>query len=302
MKVRRRSPRIAAGSLLSRCSCSLMIRLGRWASAKYRGSELAPIDDLARLPCWFRNPDFVANRTDEAPNWDLSHISDLAFPLDLSEYDFLPRVSGRGAVNGSYPSAGWPPNDQLGAHTQMNRTVNVGVARHSPSVTATEAHGRKAVVNGPFSSIEEALEDMRQGRMVVVCDDEGRENEGDLTLAAQFATPDAINFMAKEGRGLVCLALSPERCDQLGLDLMAAKNESRFETAFTISIEAHEGVTTGISAADRARTIQVAIDPRSTSGDLVQPGHVFPLKARRVGSSRVDLQACKLEYSIVSPK
>ncbi len=135
----------------------------------------------------------------------------------------------------------------------------------------------------PFATIEEALADIRQGRMVVVCDDEGRENEGDLTLAAQFATPDAINFMAKEGRGLICLALTPERCDELGLDLMAAKNESRFETAFTVSIEAREGVTTGISAADRARTVQVAIDPESRPSDLVQPGHVFPLKAKGGG-------------------
>jgi 3,4-dihydroxy 2-butanone 4-phosphate synthase / GTP cyclohydrolase II len=135
----------------------------------------------------------------------------------------------------------------------------------------------------PFASIEEALEEIRQGRMVIVCDDEGRENEGDLTLAAQFATPDAINFMAREGRGLVCLSLSPERCDELGLDLMAAKNESRFETAFTVSIEARSGVTTGISAADRARTIQVAIDPESSPRDLVQPGHIFPLKAKAGG-------------------
>ncbi|HEV8153314.1 MAG TPA: bifunctional 3,4-dihydroxy-2-butanone-4-phosphate synthase/GTP cyclohydrolase II [Solirubrobacteraceae bacterium] len=135
----------------------------------------------------------------------------------------------------------------------------------------------------PFATIEEALEDIRAGRMVVVCDDEDRENEGDLTMAAQFATPDAINFMAKEGRGLICLALTPERCDELGLDLMAAKNESPFETAFTVSIEAREGVTTGISAADRAHTIQVAIDPESAPRDLVQPGHVFPLKAKAGG-------------------
>ena len=128
----------------------------------------------------------------------------------------------------------------------------------------------------PFASIEEALADSRQGRMIVVCDDEDRENEGDLTLAAQFATPDAINFMAKEGRGLICLALTARRCDELGLDLMAAKNESRFETAFTVSIEARDGVTTGISAADRARTIQVAVDPDTRPRDLVQPGHVFP--------------------------
>ncbi len=137
--------------------------------------------------------------------------------------------------------------------------------------------------SAPFSTIEEALEDIRAGRMVVVCDAEDRENEGDLTLAAQFATPDAINFMAKEARGLICLALTPERCDELGLDLMAAKNESPFETAFTVSIEAREGVTTGISADDRAHTIQVAIDPRSRPRDLVQPGHVFPLKAKPGG-------------------
>src|SRR6201989_3517360 len=119
--------------------------------------------------------------------------------------------------------------------------------------------------------------------MVVVCDAEDRENEGDLTLAAQFATPEAINFMAKEGRGLICLALPPSRCDELGLDLMAAKNESPFETAFTVSIEARDGVTTGISAAARARTIQVAIDPSSAPRDLVQPGHIFPLKAKPGG-------------------
>jgi 3,4-dihydroxy 2-butanone 4-phosphate synthase/GTP cyclohydrolase II len=135
----------------------------------------------------------------------------------------------------------------------------------------------------PFATIEAALEDIRAGRMVVVCDDENRENEGDLTMAAQFATPDAINFMAKEGRGLICLALTPERCEEMGLDLMAAKNESAFETAFTVSVEAREGVTTGISAADRAHTIQVAIDPESAPRDLVQPGHVFPLKAKPGG-------------------
>ncbi len=134
-----------------------------------------------------------------------------------------------------------------------------------------------------FCSIEEAIDDIRRGRMVVVCDDENRENEGDLTMAAQFATPEAINFMAKEARGLICLTLTPDRCDELGLDLMAAKNESPFQTAFTISVEAREGVTTGISAADRARTIQVAIDPGSRPDDLVQPGHVFPLKAKEGG-------------------
>jgi len=134
-----------------------------------------------------------------------------------------------------------------------------------------------------FATIEEAIDEMKSGRMVVVVDDEDRENEGDLTMAAQFVTPDAINFMAKHGRGLICLSLTPQRADKLGLHAMARNNQSRFETAFTVSIEAREGVTTGISAADRARTIQVAIDPRTRPEDLVQPGHVFPLRARPGG-------------------
>jgi 3,4-dihydroxy 2-butanone 4-phosphate synthase / GTP cyclohydrolase II len=143
--------------------------------------------------------------------------------------------------------------------------------------------GMTSKTRSPFATIEEALEDIRQGKMVIVCDDEDRENEGDLTLAAQFATPEAVNFMAKEGRGLICLSLTPERCDELGLDLMAAKNESSFETPFTVSVEARAGVTTGISAHDRAHTIQVAIDPESSPRDLVQPGHIFPLKSRPGG-------------------
>ena len=134
-----------------------------------------------------------------------------------------------------------------------------------------------------FSPIEDALADIREGKMVVVCDAEDRENEGDLVMAAQFASPDAINFMAKEGRGLICLALTPERCDELGLDLLPAKNESGLGTAFTMPIEAREGVTTGISAHDRARTVQVAIDPRSGPQDLSTPGHVYPLKAKPGG-------------------
>jgi 3,4-dihydroxy 2-butanone 4-phosphate synthase/GTP cyclohydrolase II len=151
-----------------------------------------------------------------------------------------------------------------------------------------------------FATVEDAIEDIRAGKMVVVCDDEDRENEGDLTLAAQFATPEAINFMAKEGRGLICLALTPNRCDELGLDLMAAKNESPFETAFTVSIEAREGVTTGISAHDRARTVQVAIDPSARPRDVVQPGHVFPLKAKpggvleRVGQTEAAVDLARL--------
>ena len=141
----------------------------------------------------------------------------------------------------------------------------------------------ETVTETPFATIEEAIDDIRRGRMVVVCDDETRENEGDLTMAAQFATPEAINFMAKEGRGLICLTLTGERCDELGLNLMAAKNEAPLQTAFTVSVEAREGVTTGISAADRAHTIQVAIDARSTPESLVQPGHVFPLRAKDGG-------------------
>ena len=134
-----------------------------------------------------------------------------------------------------------------------------------------------------FSTIEEAVEEIREGRMVVVCDDEDRENEGDLVMAAQFVTPEAINFMAKEARGYICLALTGERCEQLGLDLMTAKNESLLQTPFTVTIEARHGVTTGVSAHDRAHTIQVAVDPGSGPADLVQPGHVNPLKAKAGG-------------------
>jgi 3,4-dihydroxy 2-butanone 4-phosphate synthase/GTP cyclohydrolase II len=137
--------------------------------------------------------------------------------------------------------------------------------------------------HAPFASIEEAIEEVRQGRMVVVCDGEDRENEGDLVMAAQFATPEAVNFMAKEGRGLICLALTSERCEQLGLKLMAAKNEAPLQTAFTVSVEAAEGVSTGISAHDRARTVQVAIDPHSGPSDIVTPGHIFPLRAKDGG-------------------
>ncbi len=134
-----------------------------------------------------------------------------------------------------------------------------------------------------FATIEEALEDIKSGRMVVVCDDEDRENEGDLTMAAQFITPEAVNFMAVHGRGLICLSITPERAETLHLPPMTRTNQSRFGTAFTVSIEAREGVTTGISAADRAHTIQVAIDPDNGPEDLVQPGHVFPLVARPGG-------------------
>jgi len=126
----------------------------------------------------------------------------------------------------------------------------------------------------PFATVEEAVEDVRNGKMVVVVDDPERENEGDLVVAAQFATPEVVNFMATHARGLICLCLTSERCEQLGLPQMTQRNEARLGTAFTVSVEAREGVTTGISAADRAHTIQVAIDPASTPHDLVQPGHV----------------------------
>ena len=134
-----------------------------------------------------------------------------------------------------------------------------------------------------ISSIEEIIEDARNGRMFILVDHEDRENEGDLVIPAQMATPDAINFMATNGRGLICLALTSERVEQLGLELMSTNNSSRHETAFTISIEAREGVTTGISAHDRARTVAVAIDASKGMADIATPGHVFPLRARSGG-------------------
>jgi 3,4-dihydroxy 2-butanone 4-phosphate synthase / GTP cyclohydrolase II len=135
----------------------------------------------------------------------------------------------------------------------------------------------------PFTDVPGAVAEIRAGRMVVVVDDEDRENEGDLTLAAEHVTPEAINFMARYGRGLVCLTLTEERADHLRLFPMTQQNSSRFGTAFTETIEAREGVTTGISAADRAHTIRTAIDPKATFSDLARPGHIFPLRARKGG-------------------
>jgi len=132
-------------------------------------------------------------------------------------------------------------------------------------------------------SVEEAIEELRQGRMIVLVDDEDRENEGDLTMAAEKATPEAINFMAKYGRGLICLSLDPGIVERLNLPLMVQENRSRFGTAFTVSVEAKQGVTTGISAADRAHTVLTAVADDASPDDLVQPGHVFPLRARRGG-------------------
>ncbi len=153
-----------------------------------------------------------------------------------------------------------------------------------------------------FGTIEQAIEDIKHGRLVVVADNEDRENEGDIIAAAQAITPDAINFMAKHGRGLICLTLTPERCDALGLPQMAERNTDSLETAFTVSVDAAKsyGVTTGISAWDRAKTIQVAIDPATQPSDLRRPGHVFPLRARpggvlqRVGQTEASLDLARL--------
>lgn len=134
-----------------------------------------------------------------------------------------------------------------------------------------------------FSSIEDAMEDIRQGKMIIIVDDEDRENEGDLMVASEKVTPESINFMAKYGRGLICLALTEERTRELGLSMMVEDNESAFETPFTISIDAREGITTGISASDRSITIQTAINSQAGKSDLVKPGHIFPLRARAGG-------------------
>src|ERR1700756_1930772 len=134
-----------------------------------------------------------------------------------------------------------------------------------------------------FATVEEAVEEIRQGRMIVLVDDEDRENEGDLTLAAEKITPEAINYMAKYGRGLICLALTEQRCDELHLPLMSLINTSVHGTAFTEAIDARVGVTTGISASDRAITVLTAIDPKTKPQDLARPGHIFPLRARKGG-------------------
>src|ERR1700692_3345288 len=138
-------------------------------------------------------------------------------------------------------------------------------------------------MNIPFATVEEAIEEFRQGRQIVLVDDEDRENEGDLALPAEKVTPAEINFMAKHGRGLICLALTEDRCDELSLPLMSPINTSALGTAFTESIDARHGTTTGISASDRATTILTAIDPATRPSDLARPGHVFPLRARRGG-------------------
>jgi 3,4-dihydroxy 2-butanone 4-phosphate synthase/GTP cyclohydrolase II len=152
----------------------------------------------------------------------------------------------------------------------------------TPGLTASGI--KSAGLHDYISSAAEIVEEARAGRIFILVDDEDRENEGDLVIPAQFATPDAINFMIKHARGLVCLAMTKNRCDKLGIQLMTAANGTRHETAFTISIEAKEGVTTGISAADRARTVAVAINPELGRDDIVSPGHIFPLIARDGGT------------------
>src|SRR5438132_3393291 len=138
----------------------------------------------------------------------------------------------------------------------------------------------------PFDSIEEAIKDIKRGKFVILVDDEDRENEGDLVMAAEKVTPQAINFMAKHARGLICLALTPERVGELQLPPQAHENTAAFGTAFTVSIDARRNITTGISAADRATTIRTAVDPACKPGDLARPGHIFPLKAQKGGVLR----------------
>ena len=151
-----------------------------------------------------------------------------------------------------------------------------------------------------FSSIEEAIKDVREGKMIVIVDDEDRENEGDLMIAAEKITPELINFMARFGRGLICLTLTEERTREVGLSMMVDDNQSAFETPFTISIDARHGISTGISAADRAHTIKVAIDPESIKSDLVKPGHIFPLRAKdggvlvRMGQTEASVDMARL--------
>jgi len=151
-----------------------------------------------------------------------------------------------------------------------------------------------------FNTIEEAAEDLRQGKMIIMIDDEDRENEGDLVVAAEKATPETINFMAREGRGLICLALTGQRCDELALPLMVRDNTSSFGTGFTVSIEARKGVTTGISAQDRYTTVKTAIAPDTRPEDIARPGHVFPLRAReggvlvRVGQTEGSVDLCRI--------
>ncbi len=164
----------------------------------------------------------------------------------------------------------------------QSRTAAVKTQRRKPAGATARTPARK-VASGPFSPIEDAVAAIKAGRMIVVIDDEDRENEGDLTIAASKITPDAINFMATYGRGLICLSMTGERLDQLDIPLMVERNTTPFKTAFCVSIEARKHVSTGISAADRSATVRAAIDPKTQPGDLARPGHMFPLRARDGG-------------------
>ena len=159
---------------------------------------------------------------------------------------------------------------------------------------------KKSTSTSGLATIEEAIEEYRQGRFVIIIDHEDRENEGDLTLPAQFVDADAVNFMAKYGRGLICISMTSERIDKLGIPMMVGRNDSHFGTAFTVTVEARSGVSTGISAADRARTVEVLIDPKTRPEDVVMPGHMFPLRARdggvlvRAGQTEAVVDLCRL--------
>ncbi len=169
------------------------------------------------------------------------------------------------------------------------------VQEELPRITEKEVRRSKGL-----ATVEEAIEEFRNGRFVIIIDDEERENEGDLTIPAQFATPEAINFMARYGRGLICVPMTAERLEQLHVPMMVNHNDSHFGTPFSVSVEARSGVTTGISAADRAHTTQVLIDPKTRPNDLVMPGHVFPLRARdggvlvRAGQTEATVDLCKM--------
>ena len=158
-----------------------------------------------------------------------------------------------------------------------------GIGWVMPRILKIAKKSGPATTRRPFSTIEEALEAIREGRMIIVVDDENRENEGDLTIAAEKVTPEAINFMARHGRGLICMPMTPTRLDELEIPLMVSQNTTKFHTAFCVSVEAKAGTSTGISAADRAASVLAAIDPKSTPNDLIRPGHMFPLRARSGG-------------------
>ncbi|HYM16378.1 MAG TPA: bifunctional 3,4-dihydroxy-2-butanone-4-phosphate synthase/GTP cyclohydrolase II [Dehalococcoidia bacterium] len=177
----------------------------------------------------------------------------------------------------------------------VRRERDPAVQPELPRITEKESQRAKGL-----AAVEEAIEEYRNGRFVIIIDDEDRENEGDLTIPAQFATPEAINFMARYGRGLVCVPMTGERLEQLHIPMMVNHNDSHFGTPFSVSVEARSGVTTGISAADRARTTQVLIDPKARPNDLVMPGHIFPLRARdggvlvRAGQTEATVDLCKM--------